>query len=126
MAETKEFSTLVVASTITGISLCDGLTVSQFHECAEWLCGHPVWTHELVHAPTKDRYVTEALEQFPDMPTAIEAHENLSAAAAKAIAAYGIKVSVKRGQHERRENPADTLHSVAPNAKVVIINAGKR
>lgn len=109
MTEKKEFRTLVVASTATGIGLADKLSFSDIHECAEWLCGHPVFTHELVHKPTVERYRAEVIRQFPNMPTTEEAHADFEAAAVKATKAYGDKISVQRGSSERNASPIFTF-----------------
>ena len=49
----KEFPTLVVASTVTGVALCqlEG-GILPIMECASHLLGNPVYNHELVHEPT--------------------------------------------------------------------------
>jgi hypothetical protein len=122
MAETKQFPTLIVASTITGIGLTN-MKFSDMHECAEWLCGHPVWTHELVHGPTKDEYITEGYEQFPAMPTPADAEDDYVAAAAKAISAYGETVEVRQGNSKRHEGPMQTLRSMVPDADVIAVTA---
>lgn len=123
MGETKQFPTLVIASTITGIGLTN-MRFSDMHECAEWLCGHPVWTHELVHGPTKDQYVTEGYEQFPNMPTPNEAESDYISAAAKAVAEYGDFVTVKRGNSTRQEDPIETLRAMVHDAEVVAVKIG--
>lgn len=123
MSETKQFPTLVVASTITGIGLTN-MKFSDMHECAEWLCGYPVWTHELVHGPTQDQYVTEGYEQFPNMPTPAEAENDYVAAAAKAVAEYGETVVVRQGDSQRHEGPIETLSTVAPHAEVITVKIG--
>jgi hypothetical protein len=117
----KTFPTLHVASTITGIGLTTGMTYSHMQEIASHLFGAPLWTHELVHEPTKDAYVEEGYRQFPDMPTSAEAAANYKTAAAKAIAAYGDTVSVAQGTHGRREHPVDTLSRMVPPEKIVVV-----
>jgi hypothetical protein len=123
MAErpTKTFKTLVVASTLTMTGLGEGMSYSDIQECMEWLCGHPVWTHEMIHGPTQEEMRTEGYDQFPDMPTPAEAKDDYQAAAAKAIANYGETVSVMQGQEKRHEHPRDTLKTVAPNARILEI-----
>lgn len=116
--ETKEFPTLLVASTMTGIGLGDGLTFSDVQECAEHLFGGPVWTHELAYEPIYSQYKAEALRQFPDMPTREEAEADYKAAAKAAVERYGQTVSVKRGNCKRDIGPVGSIaemmgHSVA-------------
>lgn len=109
MQETKRFPTLHVASAITGVGLCDGMKYSTIHEIAEFLAGHPVWTHELGHLEMMQRISDHAREQFPAMPTEEEAQADFRAAAVKALAAYGETVTVRRGSLERGADPISTL-----------------
>jgi len=120
---TKTFPTLRVASTITGIALTHDMTYSDMQEIASHLFGASIWTHELVHEPTKDAYVEEGYRQFPNMPSQAEAEADFKAAAAKATAAYGDAVVVVEGTHGRRENPVDTLSRMVPPEKIVVIKA---
>lgn len=117
----KTFPTLHVASTITGIAMDEGMTFSRMQEIASHLFGAPIWTHELVHEPTKDAYVEEGYRQFPDMPTAAEAEADYRTAAAKAVAAYGDTIEVEEGSHGRRESPVDTLSRMVPPEKIVVV-----
>lgn len=121
---TKTFPTLHVASCLTGYGLCQNMSYSTVQEIASHLFGAPIWTHELVHAPTNDAYTQEGYRQFPDMPTAAEAEADWQAAAAKAVAAYGETVVVAEGQHDRRENPIDTLAAMVPAEKIVAVSVG--
>lgn len=123
---TRTFPTLHVASTITGIGLTEGMNYSDMQEIAAHLFGAPIWTHELVHEPTKDAYVEEGYRQFPDMPSQAEAEADFKAAAAKAIAAYGDTVDVAEGTHGRRESPVDTLSRMVPPEKIVVIETKGR
>lgn len=119
----KEFPTLIVASTITGIALCQikgGL--GPMLECAAHLLGGPVWNHEFCHEPTMMEISEAAYSQFPDLPTRAEAEADYQAAAAKALAAYGPVVSVKEGTFRRRESPLATLRTVAPHAEIITIH----
>lgn len=111
-------SALVVASAITGIGLTT-MTFSDMHEVIEWLFGGPVWTHEMVHAPTKDIYVSRGYEQFPDMPTQAEAEQDYRAAAAKALACYGQTIRVVRGEDGRQAGPMRTLLDIKPDAEII-------
>lgn len=117
----RTFPTLHVASAITGIGLTTGMSYSNIQEIASHLFGAPIWTHELVHEPTKDAYVEEGYRQFPDMPTREEAMADYEAAAAKAVAAYGATVEVAEGSHGRRESPVDTLSQMVPTERIVVV-----
>lgn len=117
----KSFPTLYVASTITGIGLCNGMKFSDMQEIASHLFGASIWTHELIHEPTKDAYVSEGYRQFPDMPTPQEAQTDYQAAARKAISAYGDSVEVQEGSRGRRESPVDTLGHMVPPEKIIVV-----
>lgn len=117
----RTFPTLHVASALTGVGLTTGMSYSNIQEIASHLFGAPIWTHELVHEPTKDAYVEEGYRQFPDMPTREEAMADYEAAAAKAVAAYGETVEVAEGSHGRRESPVDTLSRLVPAEKIAVV-----
>lgn len=116
----KTFDTYLVASAVTGIAM-GPMTFGDIQEVWEMLLGAPVWTHELAHEPTHDAVSEECYRQFPDMPTRAEAEEDFEAARTKAEAAYGHFVTVRRGDHGRRETPLETIGAVAPHAEVVTI-----
>lgn len=113
----KTFPTLHVASCLTGIAFVEGLKYQDLQAVAAHLLGDDVYTHELGHRPTMDAVAEEGYRQFPDMPTSKEARADWSAAAVKALAAYGRTVNVQRGKHGRREHPVDTLKAMLPKEK---------
>lgn len=43
MTETRDFPTAVIASLSSGVLLCE---FTDMHEAAEYLMGHPIWTHQ--------------------------------------------------------------------------------
>ncbi|WP_084398322.1 DUF7736 domain-containing protein [Henriciella aquimarina] len=108
MAETKEFPTLQIASAITGIGLCEGMKYSDMQVAFDHILGRPVWTHELGHGATTEKVRELGFAQFPDMPAREEAQADWKAAAAKALAAYGETVTVRRGQDVREADPIST------------------
>lgn len=120
----RTFPTLHVASCLTGIGLCNGLSFSNVQEIASHLFGAPIWTHEIAHKPTQDAYVEEGYRQFPDLPTRLEAEADFEAAARKAVATYGETLTVEEGKHGRRESPVDTLGNMVGHDKVVVIGGG--
>ncbi len=118
--ETKQFDPLALASISTGIMLMEN-GFSAIHEAAEWLLGHPVWTHELPDCWPRMRKCV--LEQFPDMP--VEKPADFRKLAAEIKARYGDKVEVKRGTYERSAGPIDTFiaQGVDPE-KIIAIDSG--
>jgi len=68
MTETRDFPIAVIASLSTGVMLCDG-GFSKVHEAAEFLMGHPIWTH---HFASKELWADmrrTLLAQCPGLPT---------------------------------------------------------
>lgn len=105
----REFPTLHVASCITGIGLCESLSISRMQEVASHLLGYPIWTHELGNKSITAAIEAEGRRQFPNMPTKEFASDVWQAAAEAAEAAYGKTVIVKMGGEERSRNPIDAL-----------------
>jgi hypothetical protein len=66
MSNTKEFPTSVIASLSTGILLCTSF--SQYHEAAEYLMGHPIWTHHFADLTLADEMKKTIAAQYPEMP----------------------------------------------------------
>lgn len=63
--ETRDFPTAVIASMSTGVLLCK---MSDMHEAAEFLMGHPIWTHHFGSADLWKEMQRTVLEQCPGMP----------------------------------------------------------
>ncbi len=112
MAEVFTFPTLHVASAITGVGLCEGLTFSRMHQISEAIVGHPIWTHEFAHPGAREAIISAGARLFPLMPTKEEALADWSAAAAKAVAAYAQEVSWQKATTERSIDPLSTAIEV--------------
>ena len=67
MTETRDFPTDVIVSLSTGRLLCK---FSDMHEAAEYLMGHPIWTHHLASKELWGEMQKTIIEQCPDVPTA--------------------------------------------------------
>ena len=106
------FPTLHVASAMTGVALCEGLSYSRMQEISDALLGYPIWTHEMAHAKTKEAITAAGAALFPMMPTREEAHADFHAAAAKALAAYGHTVGWLKVARERPVGPLTTALEV--------------
>lgn len=102
------FSTLEVASAVTGIGLCQ-TSYARMKEIMSHVVGYDLWTHELVHKPTADNACAAILALFPDLPTRAEAQADWKDAAAKAVAAYGETVTIPKGASARLKYPLATL-----------------
>jgi len=107
---TKMLSTLGLAGITTGVAL-EEKGFAHIHEAIEWVVGHPVWTHELPAIfPTARALV---LEQFPDMPTAVE-DGKVQEVADSVVARYGNQVEVRQGSARRTKDPLTTLNEMFP------------
>lgn len=93
--ETKQLDPAALSSLLHGIILCD---FRSMHEAAEWVAGHPVWTHQFVHKPLRDRIKSEILRQFPTMDTRKPDDWKLRLDDVRAT--YGETVTVERGSGE--------------------------
>lgn len=100
-AETKQIDPAALATLTTGIVMVESF--SAVHEAAEWLLGHPVWTHEFVVPEIKRALIDEVLRQFPDMPT--EKPEDWATCRLSLHSTYGDTVAVKKGKRERTVDP---------------------
>ena len=69
MTETREFPTAVIASISTGVLLCK---FGDMHEAAEYLMGHPIFTHHFASETLNAEMQRTIAEQCPGMPTDIE------------------------------------------------------
>lgn len=65
MMETREFSTPALAS-LTGHKLMSE-SFSEVHEAAEFVAGHPIWTHEFADKSNVENLRKIVLEQHPDL-----------------------------------------------------------
>ena len=64
--ETRDFPTAVIASISTGVLLCK---FDEMHQAAEYLMGHPIWTHHFGQKSLWEEMQKTILEQCPGMPT---------------------------------------------------------
>lgn len=99
--ETKDFDPAVLGAFTTGVLMTE---FSPVHEAAEWLMGHPIWTHEFPRL--SDKMKAAALAQYPDLPT--EVAEGWEATRDAIRARYGETVSVVQGDETRTVDPLMT------------------
>lgn len=114
MTETKTLDTLTLASVTTGHALVTEF--SKIHEAVTWLMGHEVWTHELpAYLPLA---ASEALEQYPDLPSK---YVGLEETQAEAVERYGETLPVRQGNSQRAKGPEETLREIAGDRPVIVI-----
>lgn len=117
MKQTKEFPAAVVASLSSGRLLCD---FSKLHECAEWIMGHPIWTHQF---PALREDIEKTVRaQFPDMPTEIEDcnTDNWRERASAIEVKFGETLSVRRGGGHTALLPTDGIPDHLRDKTVII------
>ena len=68
MTETRDFPTEVIASISTGILMCD---FAAMQEAAEYLMGHPIWTHHFGDKQLMQEMRQTLSVQCPGMPTEV-------------------------------------------------------
>lgn len=66
MIETRDFPVAVIASISSGVLLCK---FDEMHQAAEYLMGHPIWTHHFASKDLWKEMQKTILEQCPGMPT---------------------------------------------------------
>lgn len=110
----KRFPTHAIMTMKTDI--CMG-SFSDAQELAEWVMGHPVWTHELLSLA---KPIKEELErQFPDLPTEAT-KDNWKEVLATAIQTHGEHLEVIQGSAERTQNPIESLIDLIGEDKVIV------
>jgi hypothetical protein len=96
MTETRDFPVAVIASISSGVLLCK---FGEMHEAAEYLMGHPIWTHHFASKDLWKEMQRTVLEQCPGMPTdaADITKDNWTAFAEKLEADLGKVVKIRKG-----------------------------
>lgn len=98
MTETRDFPTAVIASISSGVLLCK---FDEMHQAAEYLMGHPIWTHHFASKDLWKEMHRTILEQCPGMPGESDAAhvnaDNHLAYVAKLEADLGKTVKIRKG-----------------------------
>ena len=106
MNETKDFSTAAIASISTGRLLCK---FPELHEAAEWLMGHPIWTHHFGSEQLTEDMKKAVLRQFPNMPVEIQgiSQENYLEKLSEIETRFGKTLTVEKGSGLTAMMPQD-------------------
>lgn len=120
--ETRDFSTAAIASLSTGVLLCQ---FGEIHEAAEYLMGHPIWTH---HFASKDLWLKmqrAIIEQCPGMPTELpDANkDNYLAKLAMIEAEIGKVVKIRKGAGATAMHP---LEGIPEGTPVIVVQTGEQ
>lgn len=120
MTETREFPTAAIASLSSGTLLCD---FSKMHEAAEFLMGHPIWTHQFASKELWNEMKATVAEQCPGMPMSeIDGvtKENYLAKVKELEAEFGPTVTIRKGGGLTAMLPTDGIPDHLKNKTIVI------
>lgn len=120
---TKQFKLGVVLSLTTGKLLCE---FSELHEAAEYVLGHPVWTHEFADEQTVERIRNAVVTQHPglaDVDAKGVTKENWKEFLAAKEALYGEQITLQEGTQVREESPLESLERMVPGKPVLVLKA---
>lgn len=121
--ETRDFPTTVIASLTTGILLCEG-GFSKMHEAAEYLMGHPIWTHHFANKDLWAEMQKTVLAQCPGLPTDKDCEnvgkDSWREFAAKLEAEFGPTVKIRKGGGLTAMLPTDGIPDHLKNNTIVI------
>lgn len=122
MSETREFPTAVVASATSGILLCE---FSKMHEFAEFVMGHPIWTHHFADKGLWRDMKRTILAQCPGMPTKLKGvtPENVFARIAELEVELGAAQTIRKGDGRTAMRPTD---GIPDHVKVIQIEVGPK
>ncbi len=120
MSETKTFPTAVIASLSSGISLCE---FSKIHEAAEYLMGHPIWTHHFASEDLWREMQQTVAEQCPGMPTNLEGvtKDNYKEFAARLEAEFGAVVTIRKGGGLTAMLPTDGIQDHLKDNVIIVV-----
>jgi hypothetical protein len=121
--ETKSFPIEVAVGTATGI--CLG-SFSDIHECAEWVAGHSIWTHEFAERSLTEKLHSLISWQHPhigELKLSAMRPEDVPMVVADLRSTFGETVELAKGGEERTESPIESAKRVAPHAEIIPIKA---
>jgi hypothetical protein len=106
--ETKDFPTAVIASLSSGVLLCN---FSDMHEAAEFLIGHPIWTHHFASKDLWKKMQQSIVKQCPGIPTELDwvTKDNYLECVAKLEVELGKTVTIRRGSGKTAMSPFDGI-----------------
>lgn len=103
--ENKKFPLSSVLSITTNKLLT---TFSKMHELAEYITGHPIWTHEFADKELNQSLKQKVLEQYPTLREVDAEHvnpTNYKIFLEEQILKYGSELEITRGGDVRTEHP---------------------
>jgi len=122
--ETKSFSTPALASLSSGLLLCK---FGDMHEAAEYLMGHPIWTHEFASKPFWDQMRSKLLEQHPKLPIDRPegtGEENWREWLDQLVAELGAELTITKGEEVREADPITTARAlIGPDKPIIAVTS---
>lgn len=124
MTETRDFPTAVIASLSSGMLLC---AFSHLHEAAEYLMGHPIWTHHFASKQLWEEMQRTIAEQCPGMPMSTPegvTKDNYLEYVAWLEAEHGKTVKIRKGGGLTAMLPTDGIPDHLKD-KTIIVKVGE-
>lgn len=121
MPETKQFSTAAIASLSTGVLLCK---FDEMQQAAEFLMGHPIWTHHFADHNLNQKIKATIVAQFPDMPTKLDGvtAENYLERVTELEAKFGKTLEVAADTGETAMSPFDGIPEHLRDETIVMVS----
>lgn len=117
--ETKEFSTAALASITSRVLLCK---FDEMHEAAEFVMGHPIWTHHFASKQLTEDMSKTLLAQHPGLPTELEGvnASNYLERLAELEATLGKTLTVTKGAGLTAMLPTDGIPDHLKDKTVIV------
>lgn len=115
--ETRDFPTAVIASISSGVLLCD---FGEMHEAAEYLMGHPIWTHHFADKTMTGEMKRIIAEQCPGMPTELEGGPTWRDQLAALEAEIGKTVRIRKGSGLTAMLPTDGIPDHLKDKTIIV------
>lgn len=116
--DTKRFPLHAILTMRTGRVMGD---FGDAQELAEWVMGHPIWTHEL---PSLGGEIKSRLaSQHPELPAELPhvTKENYASVLRDLEEVHGVSLTVKRGDTSRNKSPIETAIETLGADRVVAV-----
>lgn len=110
------------------LSLSEGILLTEFsimHEAAEFLLGHPIWTHEFASKDLWKIMRASVLTQHPQLKktdTKGINRDNYQERLAAFELTFGKTLKLTCVSHVRNESPLKSLERIATNKPIIILS----
>jgi hypothetical protein len=119
--DTKNVSTAALLSISTGILFCG---FGEMQEAAEFLMGHPIWTHHFANKALWERMQAAIVNQHPKFPTTMPGVDatNWADALDRVEMKFGKELPIRKGDGTSAMHPLD---GIPEGKQVTVIEVGK-